>query len=104
MNSDPEQSWLLRLYVAGRSARLSYMAEANLTALCEKYLRGRYRIEVVDLSADPRLAKEHEIVAVPAVVRERPVPFRKVIGDLRDTERALFGLDFRRTVVRAGVL
>jgi len=99
LNSDSEHSWLLRLYVAGRSASLSYRAEANLTSLCEKYLPGRYEIHVIDLSDDPRLAKEHEIVAVPTVVRERPVPFRKVIGDLRDTERALFGLEFRRAIV-----
>jgi circadian clock protein KaiB len=99
LNTYADESWLLRLYVARRSASLSYRAEANLTSLCEKYLRGRYRIDVIDLSADPRLAKEHEIVAVPTVVRERPVPFRKVIGDLRDTERALFALDFRRAVV-----
>jgi circadian clock protein KaiB len=104
LDVEAEDSWLLRLYVAGRSASLSYRAEANLTSLCEKYLRGRYRIHVIDLSDDPRLAKEHEIVAVPTVVRERPVPFRKVIGDLRDTERTLFGLDLRRAVVRAVVL
>ena len=100
LNTCADESRLLRLYVAGRSASLSYRAEANLTSLCEQYLRGRYRIDVIDLSADPRLAKEYEIVAVPTVVRERPVPFRKVIGDLRDTERALFALDFRRAVVR----
>ena len=99
LNSEAHESWLLRLYVAGRSAALSYRAEANLTALCEKYLAGRYKIHVIDLSDDPRLAKEHEIVAVPTVVRERPVPFRKAIGDFRDMERALFALDLRRAVV-----
>jgi circadian clock protein KaiB len=99
LNSDSDESWLLRLYVVGRKASLSYRAEANLTSLCEKYLRGRYRIQVIDLSDDPRLAKEHEIVAVPTVVRERPVPFRKVTGDLRDMERAVFALGFRRAVV-----
>ena len=98
LNSDLGESWLLRLYVVGSKASLSYRAEANLTSLCEKYLRGRYRIQVIDLSDDPRLAREHEIVAVPTVVRERPVPFRKAIGDFRDMERALFALDLRRTV------
>jgi circadian clock protein KaiB len=89
----PQENWLLRLYVAGRTFR-SATAHANLQRLCEDHLRGRYRIDVVDLLESPLAAKAHEIVAVPTVVREMPVPFRKVIGDLADARRALFGLDF----------
>jgi circadian clock protein KaiB len=88
-----QEHWLLRLYVAGQTWR-SATVHANLRRLCDEYLQGRYRIDVIDLVESPLLARTHEIVAVPAVVREAPVPFRKVIGDLADARRALLGLDF----------
>jgi circadian clock protein KaiB len=87
------EKWRLSLYVAGRARRLSCTAENNLRALCETYLTGRYEIRVVDLLEEPHLARMHEIVAVPTVVREHPVPLRKVIGDLTRNERTLLGLD-----------
>ncbi|HEY5900472.1 MAG TPA: circadian clock KaiB family protein, partial [Burkholderiales bacterium] len=52
----------------------------------------RYHIEVIDLMVNPRLAKEHQIVAIPTVVKKLPQPLRQIIGDLSDTERALVGL------------
>jgi circadian clock protein KaiB len=69
------------------------MAIANLKKICEEHLCGRYWIEVVDLAASPQLAKVHEIVAIPTLVRTAPLPKRKVIGDLSDTRRVLEGLD-----------
>jgi circadian clock protein KaiB len=87
----PHEEWLLRLYVSGRG-RLASRAETNLERLCRQYLKGRYRIDVIDLQENPLLAREHEVVAVPMVVREAPVPIRKVVGDLSDTRRALLAL------------
>jgi circadian clock protein KaiB len=87
MQNSPEE-WLLRLYVSGRGW-LTSRAELNLERLCRQYLKGRYRIDVIDLQEHPALAREHEIVAVPTLVREAPVPIRKVVGDLSDTKRAL---------------
>ncbi len=80
--------WSFRLYVAG-GAPMSAAASDNLKRLCEGYLTGRYRIEVVDVLENPQLAEDEHIVAVPTVVRERPEPRRRLVGDLRDTERAL---------------
>ena len=57
-----------------------------------QYLKRPYRIEVIDIRENPAAAREHEIVAVPAVVREAPVPIRKALGDLSDTPRAVFAL------------
>jgi circadian clock protein KaiB len=88
-------SWLLKLYVAGRGA-LSTRAHANLERLCRDNIDGSYQIEVIDLLLNPALAQEHEIVAVPTVVREAPVPIRKMVGDLSDTRRALFALQLQR--------
>ena len=87
----PQEEWLLRLYVSGRGW-LTSRTETNLERLCRQYLKGRYRIDVIDLLENPALAREHEIVAVPMLVREAPVPIRKVVGDLSDTKRALLAL------------
>lgn len=83
--------WRLRLYVAGQTPK-SLRAFANLKAICEEHLAGRYEIEVIDLLVTPQLAKGDEIIAVPTLVRELPEPMMKIIGDLSDTERVLVGL------------
>ncbi|EFI33640.1 KaiB domain protein [Desulfonatronospira thiodismutans ASO3-1] len=87
--------WNLRLYVAGQSSK-SLTAFANLKALCEEHLQGRYTIEVVDLIENPQLAKGDQILAVPTLVRKLPPPLRKIIGDLSDTDRVLVGLDLKQ--------
>ncbi len=89
-----DQIWELRLYVAGQTAR-SLKAFANLTRICEDHLAGRYRIDVIDLLRDPRLARGDQILAIPTLVRKLPVPTRKIIGELSNTERVLVGLDLR---------
>jgi circadian clock protein KaiB len=86
------KSWTLRLYVAGDSPR-SRTALQNLERMCEKYLPGRYQIEVIDLVKRPELAKAHQILAIPTLVRELPEPIKRVIGDLSDENRALLNLD-----------
>ena len=91
----PEEHWTLRLYVAGQSPN-STAAFDNLKRLCEERLKGRYRIEVIDLLKNPRLAKDDQILAIPTVVRLLPPPVRRIIGDLSNTERVLVGLDLRQ--------
>ncbi|HEX5454993.1 MAG TPA: circadian clock KaiB family protein [Stellaceae bacterium] len=86
--------WELRLYVAGRSPK-SVAAFANLKKLCDEHLPGRYTIEVIDLVQHPQLAAGDEIVAIPTLVRKLPEPLRKIVGDLRNTERTLVGLQLR---------
>jgi circadian clock protein KaiB len=83
--------WNLRLYVAGQTPK-SIRAFANLRVLCEKHLKGRYRIEVIDLLEHPEMARGDQIVAVPTLVRDLPGPVRKIIGDLSNAERTLIGL------------
>src|ERR1700710_1725651 len=86
-----DEMWSLRLYVAGQSPK-SLRAFANLTALCEEHLAGRYEIEVIDLVEHPSLARSDDILAIPTLVRHLPAPLRKIIGDLSNTERVLVGL------------
>jgi circadian clock protein KaiB len=88
------EKWELRLYTAGQSPK-SLAALSNLKRVCEEHLAGRYSIEVVDLLKNPRLAKDHEIVAIPTLVRKLPEPLRKLVGDFSNTERTLVGLQLR---------
>ena len=87
-------SWVLRLYVAGQTPK-SLTAFANLKKICTEYLKGQYRIEVIDLLENPQLARGDQILAIPTLVRNLPEPVRKIIGDLSNTERVLVGLDLR---------
>lgn len=84
----------LILYVAGQTPK-SIAAIANLERICAEHLAGQYEVEVVDLRQNPQLAREHSIVAIPTLVRELPVPIRKIIGDLSDTEKLLVNLKIR---------
>jgi circadian clock protein KaiB len=84
----------LRLYVAGQTPK-SLIALSNLKKICEAYLRGRYRLHVIDLVKTPQLAQDDQILAIPTLVRNLPQPIRKIIGDLSDTQRVLVGLDVR---------
>jgi circadian clock protein KaiB len=88
------ETYILKLYVAGQTPN-SLAAFKNLKIICEKYLAGRYSIEIVDLLKNPKLAKGDQIIAVPTLVRQLPEPLRKIIGDLSNTERVLVGLDIK---------
>jgi circadian clock protein KaiB len=92
MKNGARRTWRLRLYVAGQTPK-SIAALANLKRLCEEHLAGRYRIEIVDLQQQPRLARRDEIVVIPTLVRQLPPPIRKIIGDLSNQQKVLVGLD-----------
>lgn len=92
--------WELRLYIAGETAR-SMDAFANLQKICEENLKGRYRIEVIDLLKNPQLARGDQIVAIPTLVRKLPTPVKKIIGDLSSAARVLVGLDLRPVAKKA---
>src|SRR5712691_3348272 len=83
------------LYIAGQTPN-SIVAIANLKKICEDQLKGKYRIEVIDLLKKPQLAKGDQIVAIPTLVRRLPPPVKKIVGNLSKTERALVGLDIQR--------
>jgi circadian clock protein KaiB len=92
---DNEDFWELRLYVAGQTSNC-IKAFANLKKICEQELKGRYKIEVIDLLENPTLAKGDQIIAIPTLVRKLPVPVKKIIGSLQNTERVMVGLDLRK--------
>ena len=84
--------YLLRLFVAGTTPR-SVRAIQNIRAICEERLHGRFDLEVVDIYQHPEQAKPEQIIVAPTLVKELPLPVRKLIGDLSDKERVLVGLD-----------
>jgi circadian clock protein KaiB len=88
------ETWDLRLYTAGQTPK-SMTAFINLKKICEEHLHGRYTIEVIDLLKHPKLAAGDQIVAIPTLIRKLPEPLRRIVGDLRDTEKALVGLQLK---------
>ncbi len=84
--------YVLRLYVAGSTPQSS-RAIKNLKAICETHLEGCYALTVVDLYAQPERASEDQIVVAPTLIRQMPLPGRRVVGDLSNTERVLAALD-----------
>lgn len=94
MNDSHSDRQKLVLYVAGQTPK-SLAAIANLKRICSDHLGAQYMVEVVDLKQNPVLAREHGIVAIPTLVRQLPVPIRKIIGDLSDTQKVLVHLDVR---------
>jgi circadian clock protein KaiB len=86
--------WILRLYVAGQTPK-SLAAFANLKRICEEHLAGRYRIQVIDLSQSPHLAKHDQIVALPTLVRKLPEPIKRILGDLSNLQRVLVGMELQ---------
>lgn len=81
----------LTLYVAGQTPK-SLAAIRNLEKICADHDEGAFAVEVVDLRENPQLAREHNIVAIPTLVRSLPVPVQKIIGDLSDAEKVLVHL------------
>jgi circadian clock protein KaiB len=92
--------YILRLYITG-TTRNSMHAIVNIRKICEEHLRGRYELEIVDISRHPTLAEGEQIIAAPTLIKKLPLPLRRFIGDMSQTERILLGLDLRKTTVSA---
>lgn len=88
----PAEKYVLRLYVAGASAR-SRQAVERVRRMCEAELEGSCELEVIDVYQQPILARDGQIVATPTLVRELPKPVRKFIGNLASNTRLFVGLD-----------
>jgi len=86
------EKYILKLFVTGilpNSAR----ALVNIKAVCEKYLKGRYELDIIDIYQQPSLAVSEDIIAVPVLIKKLPLPEERLIGDMSDVEKVLKGLD-----------
>jgi len=90
----PTERYVLRLYVAGMTPR-STKAIQNIRQICEEHLEGRYDLQAIDIYQDPVLAEGEQIIAAPTLVKKLPLPLRRFIGDMSNTERILVGMDLR---------
>jgi circadian clock protein KaiB len=88
----PKCNYILKLYVAGASVR-SRQAILRAREFCESELNGDYELEVIDIYQQPILARDGQILATPTLVREFPLPVRRLIGNLSNTAGLLLGLD-----------
>ena len=88
------EAYVLRLYVTGLTPR-STLAIANVRKICDEHLAGRYELEVIDLYQQPGLAKGEQIIAAPTLIKTLPLPLRRLIGDMSDTEKVLIGMDLK---------
>jgi circadian clock protein KaiB len=88
------RKYVLRLYITGRTTQ-SDTAISNLRRICEQDLGAEYELEVIDVLERPQLAEDEKILATPTLVRELPLPIRRIVGDMSDREKVLLGLDVR---------
>jgi len=95
MTADTVEPYILKLYIAGMTP-LSLRSIENAKRICEEHLADRYQLEVIDIRQQPQLAKGVQITAAPTLIREMPLPLRRVVGDLSDTQHVLLGLDLKR--------
>jgi circadian clock protein KaiB len=86
--------YILSLYITGRTPR-SERAIGNLQRICEEELRGQYEMVIIDVLERPQLAEDEKILATPMLIKQLPPPLRRIIGDLSDTEKVIFGLDIQ---------
>ncbi len=85
-------AYVLKLYVTGQTPR-SERAIANIRRICENELSNRSELVIVDILERPRVAEEEKIIATPTLIKELPLPLRRIIGDLSNSLEVLLGLD-----------
>ncbi len=89
-----EATYILKLFITGASPN-SIRAVANTKKICEKYLKDRFELEVIDIHQQPTMAEKEELIALPLLIRKRPLPERRLIGDMSDLKRVLAGLEIK---------
>jgi len=89
-----QATYVLRLYINDTTPK-STVAVENIKRMCENHLDGRYDLEVIDICKQANLARDEQIVAVPTLIKKLPAPLQRLVGDMSDLKRVLFGLDLR---------
>jgi circadian clock protein KaiB len=90
-NSESNGKYVLYLYIAGATVR-SRRAVANIKAICDEHLKGRYHLQVIDIFQNPEQTADHDIIAAPTLVKQMPLPIRRFVGDLSDANKVISGL------------
>jgi circadian clock protein KaiB len=88
------KKYILRLYITGATPK-SKRAIANMRKLCDEYLKDRCELEIIDIYRHPERARDDQIIAAPTLVKKLPLPLRRYIGDLSDSDKILVGLEIK---------
>ena len=80
-----EEKFILQLFITGILPNSS-QAIININSICERYLKGKYELEIIDIYQQPALALKEQIIAIPVLVKKSPLPEERIIGDLSNTE------------------
>jgi circadian clock protein KaiB len=83
-----KKKYVFKLFVTGNLPN-SCRAIINIHAICEKYLKDRYQLEIIDIYQQPSLALTEDIIAVPILIKKLPLPEERLMGDLSDTENVI---------------
>ena len=89
-----QTKYVLHLYI-NDSGLKSTLAVENIKRICEQHMNGHYNLEIIDIYQHANLARDEQIVAVPTLIKRLPGPLRRLIGDLSDQDKVLFGLDLK---------
>ncbi len=90
-----KEKYHLKLYITGMT-ELSMRAVENIKRICEEHLKGRYVLDIIDIHKNPVLPKGEQIIAAPTLIKKIPLPLRRFIGDLSNTDKVLLGLDLKK--------
>jgi circadian clock protein KaiB len=90
------ETYNLLLFVTGMSVG-SVKAIANIKDICDKYLEGRYNLEIIDIHKYPHSMFENDIIASPTLIKKSPAPVKKLLGDLSNRTKVLHTLSIRET-------
>jgi circadian clock protein KaiB len=83
-----EKEYVLRLYITGATPN-SVRALTNIKAFCETHLQERYSLEIIDVYQQADIAEKEQLIALPLLIKKLPLPEKRLIGDLSDTEKVL---------------
>jgi circadian clock protein KaiB len=83
--------YILRLFITGATPN-SIRALTNIKQICEEHLKGRYSLEIIDVYKQLDLAEKEQLIALPLLIKKKPLPEKRMIGDLSDSQKVLKGL------------
>ena len=83
-----EEEYKFILIISGMSSK-SIRAIENINEIGDKYLLGKYKLEIIDINKNKEQAIKYQIIAVPTLIKSQPKPLRTIVGDLSDTEKVL---------------
>ena len=92
-----KSAYILKLYVTGATPN-SVRAINNIKAICEKYLKNDYELEIIDVYQQPLIAKSEQIIALPLLIKLSPLPLKRLIGNMSDTQKVLKGLELYESI------